>query len=63
MELGCKAPAIVLEDADLKKAALLGALGAFPHAGQIYTSIKGIIVVREVAEEFSKYLTEEVRNN
>ena len=62
MELGGKGPAIVLKDANLEEAAKLCALGAFLHHGQICMSTDRIIVVREVSEEFSKYLVDEVRN-
>jgi acyl-CoA reductase-like NAD-dependent aldehyde dehydrogenase len=62
MELGGKGPALVLKDADLKRAAKLCALGAFLHHGQICMSTDRIIVVREVADEFSKYLVEEVKS-
>jgi acyl-CoA reductase-like NAD-dependent aldehyde dehydrogenase len=62
MELGGKGPALVLKDADLKRAAKLCALGAFLHHGQICMSTDRIIVVREVADEFSKYLVEEVKH-
>jgi acyl-CoA reductase-like NAD-dependent aldehyde dehydrogenase len=61
MELGGKGPALVLKDADLKRAAKLCALGAFLHHGQICMSTDRIIVVREIADEFSKYLVEEVK--
>jgi acyl-CoA reductase-like NAD-dependent aldehyde dehydrogenase len=40
----------------------LCALGAFLHHGQICMSTDRIIVVREVADEFSKYLVEEVKS-
>lgn len=60
MELGGKAPVIVLKDADLPRAAKLCAIGAFLHHGQICMSTDRIIVVREVADEFSKYLKKEV---
>ncbi|KAK5993817.1 Salicylaldehyde dehydrogenase [Cladobotryum mycophilum] len=63
MELGGKGPFIVLKDANLQKAAQLAAYGAFIHHGQICMSTERIIVVKEVAEEFSKLLKEEVINN
>ena len=63
MELGGKAPAIVLQDADLRKAARLSAMGAFLHHGQICMSTDRLIVVRAVAEQFTKLLREEVQNN
>ena len=52
MELGGKAPSIVCEDADLQKAGLQCALGAFLHAGQICMSTERIIVHRSVVEPF-----------
>lgn len=52
MELGGKAPAIVWEDADLKKAAQACAMGAFLHSGQICMSTEKVIVHENVAKEF-----------
>jgi len=63
MELGGKSPALVLKDADLQQAAKLCAMGAMLHHGQICMSTDRVIVVREVAEEFSKHLKEEVLQN
>ena len=63
MELGGKAPAIVLKDANLRRAAKLCTVGAFLHHGQICMSTERIIVVREVADEFSKCLQDEVEAN
>ncbi len=60
MELGGKATALVLKDADLRQAAKLCALGAFLHHGQICMSTDRFIVVREVADEFSKHLKDEI---
>ncbi|KOS17316.1 Vanillin dehydrogenase [Escovopsis weberi] len=51
MELGGKAPAIVLADADVKLAARYIALGAMIHHGQICMSTDRIIAVRAVADE------------
>jgi acyl-CoA reductase-like NAD-dependent aldehyde dehydrogenase len=56
MELGGKAPTIVCEDADLQKAALGCALGAFLHAGQICMSTERIIVHEKVADAFKEAL-------
>lgn len=58
MELGGKAPAIVLKDADLKRAAALCVQGATMHHGQICMSTERIIVEKEVAEEFITHLAE-----
>ena len=56
LELGGKAPLIVLEDADLEEAVKAAAFGAFMNAGQICMSTERIIVVEPVAEEFAKRL-------
>jgi acyl-CoA reductase-like NAD-dependent aldehyde dehydrogenase len=58
LELGGKAPLIVLEDADLEEAVKAAAFGAFMNAGQICMSTERIIVVEAVAEEFVRKLTE-----
>ncbi|KAJ5669385.1 hypothetical protein N7462_010455 [Penicillium macrosclerotiorum] len=63
MELGGKAPAIVLKDADIEHAAALCAKGAFLHHGQICMSTDRIIVVRDIAEGFSLALAEYVKKN
>ncbi|RSL60784.1 hypothetical protein CEP54_006623 [Fusarium duplospermum] len=57
LELGGKSPQIVLEDADLSKAAGAAAVGAFAHHGQICMSTERIIVHASVMEEFSEKLT------
>ncbi|KAF4990283.1 hypothetical protein FDECE_14426 [Fusarium decemcellulare] len=61
MELGGKASAIVLEDADLEKAALHCAQGAFKNAGQICMSTERILVQDSVAPGFQKILSETIR--
>jgi benzaldehyde dehydrogenase (NAD) len=53
LELGGKAPLIVLEDADLDEAVKAAAFGAFMNAGQICMSTERIIVVETVADEFA----------
>jgi benzaldehyde dehydrogenase (NAD) len=53
LELGGKAPLIVLEDADLDEAVKAAAFGAFMNQGQICMSTERIIVVDSVAEAFS----------
>jgi acyl-CoA reductase-like NAD-dependent aldehyde dehydrogenase len=54
LELGGKAPLLVLEDADLDEAVVAAAFGAFMNAGQICMSTERIIVVEAVAEEFAR---------
>ncbi|KAF4447897.1 NAD-dependent aldehyde dehydrogenase [Fusarium albosuccineum] len=58
LELGGKASAIVLKDADLKKAATNCALGAFIHSGQVCMSTERILVHKSIAEEFGAALKE-----
>jgi benzaldehyde dehydrogenase (NAD) len=52
LELGGKAPLIVLEDADLDEAVKAAAFGAFMNAGQICMSTERVIVVEGIADEF-----------
>ena len=52
MELGGKASAIVLDDADLKKAATQCALGSFLHSGQICMATERILVHKDVKAQF-----------
>lgn len=59
LELGGKDPAIVLSDADLKKAAKEIVGGAFSYSGQRCTAIKRVMVMNDVADE----LAEEIRNH
>lgn len=61
LELGGKAPLIVLEDADLDEAVKAAAFGAFMNQGQICMSTERIIVVEAVAEEFLRRFTAKVR--
>ncbi|HQS96146.1 MAG: salicylaldehyde dehydrogenase [Novosphingobium sp. 17-62-19] len=53
LELGGKAPLIVLDDADLDEAVKAAAFGAFMNQGQICMSTERIIVVEAVANEFA----------
>lgn len=62
MELGGKCPAIVLDDADLPKAAVLCAKGALLHHGQICFGTERVIVLRSVADKFIELLIEQVKN-
>jgi benzaldehyde dehydrogenase (NAD) len=52
LELGGKAPMIVLEDADLDEAVKAAAFGAFMNQGQICMSTERIIVVEAIADAF-----------
>ncbi len=53
LELGGKAPLIILEDADLAEAVKAAAFGAFMNQGQICMSTERIIVVDAVADAFA----------
>lgn len=52
LELGGNDPLIVMEDADLNKAAELAVQGATKNSGQRCTAVKRILVVESVADEF-----------
>jgi len=52
LELGGKAPLLVLDDADLEAAVQAAAFGAFFNEGQICMSTERIIVDEAVADEF-----------
>ena len=58
LELGGKDAAIVLEDADLEKAAkdIIG--GAFSYSGQRCTAIKRVLVMESVADKLASLLQE-----
>ena len=57
LELGGKDPAIVLEDADLDRAARGIVYGAFYNAGQTCISTERVFVVDEVYDEFVEQVT------
>lgn len=56
LELGGKAPLIVLEDADLDAAVEAAAFGAFFNQGQICMSTERLLVVESVADAFADKL-------
>lgn len=56
LELGGKAPFLVLEDADLDLAAEEAAFGAFMNQGQVCMATDRIIVVEPVADRFAALL-------
>ncbi len=64
LELGGKDPMIVLEDADLEKAARFAVLNSFRNAGQVCVSTERIFVAEKIADEFETHmarLTAEVK--
>jgi benzaldehyde dehydrogenase (NAD) len=52
LELGGKAPLVVLDDADLEAAVNGAAFGAFANSGQICMSTERLIVDRKIADDF-----------
>jgi len=57
LELGGKAPVVVLKDANLAAAANAVMFGGFSHSGQICMSSDSLIVHEDIAEEFTKVLS------
>ncbi len=58
LELGGKAPQVVLDDADLDEAAAAASFGAFMNQGQICMSTERLVVQRPVARELAGKLAE-----
>jgi acyl-CoA reductase-like NAD-dependent aldehyde dehydrogenase len=58
LELGGKAPMVVLGDADLDRAAAAASFGAFFHQGQICMSTERIVADRSVAQALTDKLAE-----
>jgi benzaldehyde dehydrogenase (NAD) len=52
LELGGKAPLVVLDDADIEAAVNGAAFGAFANSGQICMSTERIVVDEKIADEF-----------
>ncbi|CAL8481612.1 aldehyde dehydrogenase [Caballeronia sp. S22] len=61
LELGGKAPALVLDDADLDTAVEAIAFGAFFNQGQICMSTERIVAHRSIADELVEKLTAKAR--
>jgi acyl-CoA reductase-like NAD-dependent aldehyde dehydrogenase len=60
LELGGKAPMIVLQDANLEEAVKAAAFGAMQHQGQICMSTERIIVHRSVSAKFQEFFKAKV---
>jgi benzaldehyde dehydrogenase (NAD) len=54
LELGGKAPLVILDDADIDDAVNAAAFGCFANSGQICMSTERIIVDQKVADEFAR---------
>jgi acyl-CoA reductase-like NAD-dependent aldehyde dehydrogenase len=61
LELGGKAPLIILADADLERAVPAATFGSFMHQGQICMSTERIVIDRSIADEFAEKLAERAR--
>jgi acyl-CoA reductase-like NAD-dependent aldehyde dehydrogenase len=61
LELGGKAPQVVLPDADLEAAADAASFGAFMNSGQICMSTERIVADRAVADELASKLADRAR--
>ncbi len=62
LELGGKAPLVVLDDADIEDAVNGAAFGCFANSGQICMSTERLIVDQKVADEFAKKFADKARN-
>ncbi len=62
LELGGKAPMLVLDDADLDAAVAGAAFGAFANSGQICMSTERIVVDQTIADEFVAKLAAKARS-
>jgi benzaldehyde dehydrogenase (NAD) len=60
LELGGKAPLIVLEDADVDAAVNATVFGAFAHSGQVCMSTERVIAHEKIADEFASKLAKRV---
>lgn len=60
LELGGKAPLVVLDDADLHAAVDAAVFGAFGNSGQICMSTERLIVAEAIADEFVERLARRV---
>ena len=61
LELGGNDPLIVMEDADLERAAELAVQGATKNSGQRCTAVKRILAVESIADDFSRLVLAKAR--
>jgi aldehyde dehydrogenase (NAD+) len=61
LELGGKNPMIVLDDADLERAAFDAIDGAFGNSGQVCSSSSRMLLQRNIAEEFLERLADNAK--
>ncbi len=58
LELGGNSPLIVMEDADLDRAADLAVAGGTKNSGQRCTAVKRVLCIESIADEFSRRVAE-----
>ncbi|MDA0998008.1 MAG: phosphonoacetaldehyde dehydrogenase [Proteobacteria bacterium] len=61
LELGGNSALIVMDDADLPRAAKMAVAGATKNSGQRCTAVKRILVQESIADAFAKLLVEEAK--
>ncbi|MDP6399627.1 MAG: phosphonoacetaldehyde dehydrogenase [Arenicellales bacterium] len=61
LELGGNSSLIVMEDADLEKAAVMAAQGATKNSGQRCTAVKRVLCIERVADEFAPLVVREAQ--
>lgn len=62
LELGGNSPLIIMEDADLDKAAALAVAGGTKNSGQRCTAVKRVLCVDAVADEFAELVAAKASN-
>jgi acyl-CoA reductase-like NAD-dependent aldehyde dehydrogenase len=62
LELGGNDPLVVMDDADVARAAALAASGSYKNSGQRCTAVKRILVHERIAEPFTAALLELTRH-
>jgi len=62
LELGGNGPLLVFEDADLKRAAMAAANGAFSNAGQICAATGRVLAHESIADELAERIAGHARN-
>ncbi|MBN3754384.1 phosphonoacetaldehyde dehydrogenase [Paraburkholderia sp. Tr-20389] len=61
LELGGNDPLIVLDDADVERAAALAVQGSYKNSGQRCTAVKRMIVQKSIAARFTELVVEKTR--
>ncbi|MBS1176666.1 MAG: aldehyde dehydrogenase family protein [Proteobacteria bacterium] len=61
LELGGKAPLVILDDADIDDAVNAAAFGCFANSGQICMSTERLIVDQKIADEFVKKFADKAK--